>query len=223
MISPFPGRVRVKICCISTVAEAHMAIQAGADALGLVSAMPSGPGVVAEAVIQKIAKSVAPPTATFLLTSKTTAAPIIAQQRRCETNVLQLVDHVASEEQATLRLQLPGIGVVQVVHVAGEDAVEQALAYAGHVDALLLDSGNPNLSVKELGGTGRTHNWAISREIVRRVSVPVFLAGGLHSQNVVEALRVVKPYGLDICSGVRSAGKLDQHKLAAFFEAIRSV
>ncbi|MEM8489092.1 MAG: phosphoribosylanthranilate isomerase [Bacteroidota bacterium] len=218
-----PGRVRVKICCISTVAEAKLAIEAGADALGLVSAMPSGPGVVEEHVIKEIARVVAPPVATFLLTSETTAASIVAQQQFCATNVLQLVDHVLPEEQEKLRLQLPGIGIVQVVHVVDEDAVTQAVAYASHVDALLLDSGNPDLSVKELGGTGRTHNWDISREIVKRVSIPVFLAGGLNPQNVVGALRVVQPYGVDICSGVRSGGQLDQHKLAAFFEAIRSV
>lgn len=223
MIKPRTGRVRVKICCISTIAEAHLAIEAGADALGLVSAMPSGPGVVAEDVIRQIAKTVAPPVATFLLTSQTTATPIIAQQQRCATNVLQLVDHVAPEEQALLRTQLPGIGLVQVVHVVDEAAIEQAAACASRVDALLLDSGNPKLPVKQLGGTGRIHNWTISREIVRRVSVPVFLAGGLNSQNVVEALHVVKPYGLDLCSGVRSGGQLDQHRLSAFFEAIRSV
>lgn len=216
-------RVRVKICCISTPEEARHAIAAGADALGLVSSMPSGPGVIDESAIERIARRVAPPVATFLLTSETAATPIVAQQKRCATNVLQLVDHVTPEEQASLRRQLPGIGIVQVVHVLDEGAIAQATAYAQHVDALLLDSGNPGLSVKQLGGTGRTHNWTVSREIVSRVAVPVFLAGGLNPQNVGKAIREVRPYGLDICSGVRSDGHLDPGKLDAFFDAIQSV
>ena len=215
-------RVRIKICCISSTLEAQQAIAAGADALGLVSAMPSGPGVVKEPVIRTIASSVPPPVATFLLTSETEAAPILAQQQRCLTNVLQLVDHVAPAAQVALRTQLPGMGIVQVVHVVDEAAIGQALAYAPHVDALLLDSGNPTLAVKELGGTGRTHNWDISREIVDRVSVPVFLAGGLNAQNAPEAIRRVRPFGLDICSGVRSNGQLDVDKLTAFIEAVQT-
>ncbi len=166
------SRVRVKICCISSLAEAHLAIAAGADALGLVSAMPSGPGVIEEAEIRAISDAIAPPVATFLLTSEVEAAPIIEQQKRCATSVLQLVDHVVPEEQAALRKLLPGIKIVQVVHVVDDNAVTQAVSYTDHVDALLLDSGNPNLSVKELGGTGRTHNWEVSREIVRRSTVP---------------------------------------------------
>ena len=213
-------RVRVKICCISSPAEAQLAIEVGADALGLVSAMPSGPGVIGEDVIRSIADAVAPPVSTFLLTSEVEAAPIIAQQKRCATSVLQLVDHVEPQGQAALREALPGIKIVQVVHVVDDSAVAQALMYAKQVDALLLDSGNPNLSVKELGGTGRTHNWDISKEIVARASVPVFLAGGLNPQNVAKAVEYVRPFGLDICSGVRTDGALDKDKLAAFFAAI---
>ena len=88
------------------------------------------------------------------------------------------------------------------------------------MDALLLDSGNPNLKVKELGGTGRIHNWDLSRLIVEKAGIPVFLAGGLNPKNVLKAIKIVQPYGVDICSGVRSNNSLDEEKLKAFFHQV---
>lgn len=209
--------IRVKICCISSVEEAWAAIRCGASALGLVSAMPSGPGVITEAQIAEIAARVPPPIATFLLTSLQDPEAIVAQQRRCRTNTVQLCDRLAPEAYPVLRRGLPGISLVQVVHVTGEASVAEAEAAAAHVDALLLDSGNPALAVKELGGTGRVHDWRLSRRICARVSVPVFLAGGLRPDNVAEAVRRVAPFGLDLCSGVRTDGRLDEEKLRRFF------
>lgn len=210
---------RVKICCIASPDEARAAIAHGASALGLVSRMPSGPGVVEEETIARIARSVPPPIATFLLTSETSAAAIVAQQRRCGTNTLQLCDYVAPEVHRELRRELPGIAIVQVVHVTGPDDVGFAIDAASRVDALLLDSGNPTLAVKELGGTGRVHDWALSRRIRDAVNVPVFLAGGLREDNVAAAIAAVDPFGLDLCSGVRTEGRLDESKLARFFAA----
>lgn len=214
-------RPRVKICCIASVAEARLAIRHGASALGLVSAMPSGPGVIAEELIAEIAATVPPPIATFLLTSKLSAEEIITQQRRCRTNTLQLCDRVTPGAHAELRSALPGIALVQVIHVTGEESVDEALVVAPQVDALLLDSGNQSLSVKELGGTGRVHNWELSRQIVARSPVPVFLAGGLRPENAARAIREVRPFGLDLCSGVRTNGVLDEAKLSAFFAAVQ--
>ena len=211
---------RVKICCISSIDEAAMAVAAGASALGLVSTMPSGPGVIEETRIAEIAATVPPGVATFLLTSETEAAPIIAQQRRTHANTLQLVDRVVEGTHARLRTALPGIALVQVIHVTGEASVKEALALAPEVDALLLDSGNPALAVKKLGGTGRVHNWELSRQIVEHAERPVFLAGGLRAENVAAAIRQVGPYGLDLCSSVRADGKLDRKKLTAFFAAV---
>ena len=210
---------RIKICCISSPAEARLAVAAGASALGLVSAMPSGPGVIDDALIAAISAGVPPAIGTFLLTSETQSDAIIRQQRFCRTNTLQLVDHTTGQVRSQLRRALPGISIVQVVHVRNESAIDEALAYAEAVDALLLDSGNPALTVKELGGTGRTHDWAISRRIVEQASVPVFLAGGLNPKNVARAIDVVHPYGIDVCSGVRTEGRLDAAKLAALLEA----
>jgi phosphoribosylanthranilate isomerase len=210
-------RPRVKVCCIASVEEARVAVECGASAVGLVSEMPSGPGVVSEELIAEIAARVPPPVATFLLTCRQDADAIIAQQRRCRVNTLQLCDRVPVGVYPGLRAQLPGVSLVQVVHVGGEESFEEALNVARHVDALLLDSGDQSLAVKELGGTGRTHDWRVSRRIVEASPVPVFLAGGLKPENVAEAVSTVRPFGLDVCSGVRTDGRLDREKLRRFF------
>jgi phosphoribosylanthranilate isomerase len=214
---------RVKICCIMSVAEACLAVSAGASALGLVGPMPSGPGIIDDALIAEIAAAVPPPIATFLLTSETRADAIVDHARRCRTNTVQLVDRVEAGAHARIRRALPQVKIVQVLHVADADVVDEARTLAGAVDAFLLDSGNPNLAVKELGGTGRVHDWGLSRRIVEAVDRPVFLAGGLRKDNVAEAIVRVRPFGLDLCSSVRSEGRLDADKLAAFFAAANHV
>ena len=210
----------VKICCIASIEEARLAVSAGASALGLVSAMQSGPGVIADELIAQIAATVPPPIASFLLTSRQDAEGIIEQHRFCRTTTLQLVDHVPHAELRKLRKALPGIGLVQVIHVTGEESIEEARAVAGLVDALLLDSGNQTLAVKELGGTGRTHDWRLSRRIRDEAGLPLFLAGGLKADNVAAAVAAVAPHGLDLCSSVRSGGQLDTARLLGFFSAL---
>jgi len=211
---------RVKICCIGSVEEAGMAIRCGASALGLVGHMPSGPGVISDDLIAEIARIVPPPVGTFLLTSETDARAVIRHQKKVGTNTVQIVDALQSGTYSEIRQALGGVKLVQVIHVAGEESVDEAQRIAPEVDAVLLDSGNPNLAVKELGGTGRTHNWALSRRIVESVPVPVFLAGGLHAGNVRAAIEAVQPFGLDLCSGVRTEGKLDRRKLEQFFNEV---
>jgi phosphoribosylanthranilate isomerase len=214
------SRPRIKICCIKSVDEAKLAIHHGADALGLVSHMPTGPGVIDEKTIKHIAGTIPPAIASFLLTSQPDPEKIIVQQNYCGTNTLQLVDTLSKEGLIALREALPGISLVQVIHVSGQESLHKAMEYTGFVDALLLDSGNPEANVKELGGTGRVHNWEISREICRKSTLPVFLAGGINSENAREAINFVKPFGLDLCSGVRMNDKLDKTKLNAFFSSI---
>jgi phosphoribosylanthranilate isomerase len=215
-------RPRVKICCISSLQEALMAIEFGASAVGLVSAMPSGPGVIGEDLIAGITPFIPPGVSTFLLTSKQDVESIIAQQRRTRVSSLQIVDRLEPGAHRKLRSALPGIRLVQAIHITGDESLEDALAVWAEVDALLLDSGKPAAEVKELGGTGRTHNWSVSAEIRATVDIPVFLAGGLTPENVQEAIRQVQPWGVDVCSGVRTNGKLDREKLSKFFEQISS-
>jgi phosphoribosylanthranilate isomerase len=212
---------RIKICCIASRQEAEIAIRHGAAALGLVSAMPSGPGVISEEQIVEIAARVPPAIATFLLTCKQDVDSIVAQQKRCQTNTIQICDRLTGGSYRELKERLPGIKIVQVVHVTGQDSVEEAMQAAQEVDAILLDSGNPTLAVKELGGTGRRHDWRLSRTIREQIRVPLFLAGGLKAENVGQAIEEVEPFGLDVCTGVRTDGKLDQRKLEAMFEGIR--
>lgn len=214
----------VKICCIASVEEALLALGAGARALGLVSAMPSGPGVIGDEAIAAIATAVrrhAPAADTFLLTARTRAEAIAEQHAAAGTTTLQLVDHVPHDELRRLRALRPQARLVQVIHVRDAAALEEARAAAPHVDALLLDSGNPALAVKELGGTGRTHDWTLSRRIRDAVHpLPLFLAGGLHAGNVAAAIATVRPHGLDLCSKVRTEGRLDAGKLGAFMAAV---
>jgi phosphoribosylanthranilate isomerase len=212
---------RIKICCIASRDEAALAVRHGADAIGLVSAMPSGPGPIPEPLIATIAAAVPPGVATFLLTAHQSVAAIVEQQRRLRATAIQIVDDLTDGEYAELRDALPGTKLVQVIHVSGEESIAAAEVAAPHVDAVLLDSGNQQLAVKELGGTGRRHDWALSRRIRESIEVPLFLAGGLRAENVREAIETVGPWGLDICSGVRTEGRLDPEKLAAFMTAVR--
>jgi len=217
---------RTKICCIQTVEEVQLAIRAGAHAVGLVSAMPSGPGVIDDDAIADLVPRVPPPVGTFLLTSATSPAAIADQVRRFRPTALQFVDRMESSAYARLRQMLPSPRFVPVVHVTGPASIEEAETRAPHADALLLDSGNPAPppdEARQLGGTGRTHDWAISREIVDRLDTPVFLAGGLDPTNVAEAIREVRPFGVDVCSGVRTDGNLDAFKVHAFVQAVHSV
>jgi len=215
-------RMRVKICCIQSVEEARLAVDAGADALGLVSAMPSGPGPIPDERIAEIARTVPPGVATFLLTCRTDPAALVAQVRAAAVGTVQLVDRVGAQAYEALAAALPSVRRVQVVHVTGEEAVGHALAAAPGVHAVLLDSGDPQAEVRVLGGTGRTHDWVVSRRIRDRLPVPLWLAGGLTPENVGEAIAQVRPFGVDVCSGVRVDGRLDPDRLSRFVDAVRA-
>ncbi len=212
---------RIKICCIQNKQEAFSAIKMGASALGLVSEMPSGPGPIPDEKIAEIAAVVPPPIATFLLTSRTDAQQIILHQRKVKTNTIQIVDKLQSGSYQDVRNALPGIRIVQVIHVVDESSIDEAVRVSTKVDAILLDSGNPTLKIKELGGTGRVHNWNISRKIREAIDIPIFLAGGLTPENIREAIETVEPFGVDVCSGVRTNRKLDLLKLEKFFKESR--
>ncbi len=216
-------RVRFKVCCIASPEELHAAVEAGASAVGLVSSMPSGPGVIPDARIADIARRVPPGVDSFLLTSLQDPEAIIEQHRQARTSTLQLVDELPAGAHTRLRTALPVIRLVQVVHVVDASVIDEAARVAEFVDAVLLDSGKPSLEVKELGGTGRRHDWAVSARIREQLDVPVFLAGGLNPDNVAEAMDTVQPFAVDVCTGVRDAAfALDQGRLARFAVAITS-
>ena len=213
-------RPRVKVCCIASLEEALLAVRYGASALGLVSAMPSGPGAIDEAAIAPIASAVPPPVARFLLTSRQDVRAIAEQRRRTGVDTVQICDRLIDGTYEELRAAAPGVRIVQVVHVTGPEALEEAVAVAPLVDAILLDSGDQRLAVKQLGGTGRRHDWAVSLRIREAIDVPMFLAGGLNAWNVARAVQDVGPFALDVCSGVRTDGALDEAKLSSFMAAV---
>lgn len=213
---------RIKICCIASVEEAKLAISCGADAVGLVSRMPSGPGPIPDELITSIARTICPPIASFLLTCEQSAPSIIAQVKKAHINTVQIVDELTAGTYDDIREAVPHLRIVQVIHVTGPESIEEAERVAPRVDALLLDSGNPKAAIKTLGGTGNRHDWEISRAIVQKIALPVFLAGGLNAGNVATAIQTVRPFGVDVCSGVRTNGQLDPQKLKAFVSAVRS-
>lgn len=198
------------------------AISLGADGIGLVGRMPSGPGPIPDELIRQIALSVPPPLATFLLTSETSAREIINHSKRTLTNTIQLVDLLSKGSYSQIKNELPAVKIVQVVHVIDSGSVETAVNLSESVDALLLDSGNPNLEIKELGGTGRVHDWSLSRQIRDNSKCPVFLAGGLNAGNVRKAINEVQPFAVDVCSGVRTNGRLDSKKLEDFIGKVQN-
>jgi phosphoribosylanthranilate isomerase len=217
-----PAHTRVKVCCMKSIHEVWLAIEAGASAIGLVSPMPSGPGPISNERAAEIAAQVPPGIDAFLLTPLQTVEELVEQNRLVKARTLQLVDALPRGAHADLRRAMPGVKLVQVIHVVGPQAVDEAVKVAPDVDAILLDSGNPALKVKELGGTGRRHDWALSREIRERVDVPVWLAGGLNPENAREAIETVGPFGLDLCSGLRTGEgyDLDPDKLERFMAAV---
>jgi len=213
---------RIKICCIKSKKEARLAFSSGADAIGLVSEMPSGPGVISKDRIREITKIIPPSIDGFVLTCLTNSWDLIDLIRTVRSRTIQLVDKLGLGNYTEIRSSIPCVKIVQVVHVTGEESIETALRVDPFVDALLLDSGMPKAEVPEFGGTGRVHDWSISKEIVEMVESPVFLAGGLNVENIREAIDVVKPFGVDVCSGVRTEDRLDPEKLSEFIRIVRN-
>lgn len=203
--------------------EAITALQLGADMLGFVSEMPSGPGFLDLDNIASIINQLPRETKSILLTSAPSVDTILNQHRIVDTWGIQLVDIISLPDLVELRVRLPHVTLIQAIHITSVRAIKLALKYSSLVDMLLLDSGNPSGKKRTLGGTGKVHNWNISREICSLSPLPVFLAGGLNSENISGALSSVKPYGFDLCTGVRTGGDLDSDKLQAFFKKIETL
>lgn len=191
--------------------EAEMAIAAGALAVGLVGEMPNGPGPIADETIKKIAAQVharhGDKIWTTLLTSRTDGEAIAAHVADTGVNSVQIVDDPAPGAYEVIRQVHPEIRILQVIHVEDESAIDAARFAAEGADIILLDSGKPSARERTLGGTGDTHDWLVSRKIVEAVTGPVFLAGGLNPENVKDAIQAVRPFGVDVCSGLRDKSR----------------
>lgn len=215
-------RTRVKICCIRGPSDARIAVHAGADVLGMVGPMPSGPGQIELPMVHRLAADLPPGVQGWLLSTATDADVLIAQATRAHAQALQCVAGLSPDAADRVRAALPALRLIAVLHVRGEAAIEQAVRIAPHVHAVLLDSGNPTAPTPTYGGTGNTHDWQVSRRIVEAVPKPVWLAGGLTPENVADAIAQVRPFGVDVCSKLRTAGALDPAKANAFLHAVRA-
>ena len=201
--------------------EVELAVRYGAHAVGLVADMPSGAGILGDDRLREVGPHVPPGVSGFLLTRETGPAAVRRQHREARTSAIQFVSRMDPAALEQLREELPGIALVQVLHVEDETALAAARAIEPWVDALLLDSGRPGAAVPELGGTGRVHDWDLSARIVAAAGKPVYLAGGLDAGNVGAAIRQVRPFGVDVCSGLRPDGALDEVLLSRFVAAVR--
>ena len=191
-----------------------MALENGADFIGLVGPMPSGPGILSLDEISQIVRAIPAEATTVLLTSSSDVSAIIADYNQVQTKAIQLVRELSVSELTAVRAALPDVILLAVVHVEDASAIERAKSYEESSDYILLDSGKPTAGI--LGGTGNTHDWSVSKRIVEEVKIPVLLAGGLNAENVNDALEGVNPHGVDLCSGVRTNGHLDPEKLRDF-------
>jgi phosphoribosylanthranilate isomerase len=212
---------QIKVCCMASFKEAEYAIRAGANAVGFVCATPESCRTIDINLVSSITSNLPSTTDTVLLTSENTAEKIAQKVHLAGTSSVQIISHLALSESEKLPELLPNTRLIQVIHVESKQALELIEQYAPYVNTFLLDSGRPSLSKPEYGGTGRTHDWSISAEFVRRSPIPVFLAGGLSPSNVEAAIKEVRPYGVDLCSGVRTRNRLDHKKLDEFIGVIR--
>lgn len=201
--------MRIKVCCIKSTHEARLALEAGAELLGLVSETLEGPGAISDEQIRSIATGLSEGVVSCLLTAETNPGAIAAHAVRTGVHAIQLVGEISPRDVARLRERLPGRELIKVVHVEGDDSTRIAAEYGESADTLLLDSAVRDPQGDRLGGTGRVHDWRVSRDIVRASRIPVLLAGGLTPENVSEAIDAVRPAGVDVCSGLRPTGVLE--------------
>jgi phosphoribosylanthranilate isomerase len=202
--------LRVKICGITNLADALDAVEAGADALGFMFYDRSKRWVTADTVA-KITSELPP----FVLRVGVFVDPSPKTVREvadtCGLTALQF--HGSEPPHFCLQFSLP---VIKAIRLADKSSLSQLEQY--QVSALLLDSAIAG----QLGGTGEKGDWKLARE-ARKPGRRIILAGGLTPDNVADAVREVRPYGVDVSSGVEAVpGRKDSHKVAAFIRAARA-
>jgi phosphoribosylanthranilate isomerase len=209
----------LKICGIQTPAEADAAISAGATALGVLLGLTHvAEDQVTEDAARDIIRAIDSRAETVLVTHLLDQGRIAALAAAIGARAIQVHDDLPPEGMRRLRALAPRRRLIKAIHVTGPEALGKVAAYAGLADALLLDS----RTADRLGGTGRTHDWSLSRAIVRASPVPVYLAGGLRPGNVRAAIEAVRPAGVDVNSGVEDlTGAKDPVAMRDFLRAAR--
>ncbi len=200
----------VKICGIRRLEDALAAVSYGADAVGvLVGQQHHSPDFLAPSAAAAIVAALPPPITSVMVTHLAEPDEIVALARSVGVTAIQLHGETSPAQAAEVKSRLPSIKTFKAIHVVDHQSIDAARQYAGTVDAIVLDT--VNVATDQVGGTGRTHDWSISRQIVERLAVPVVLAGGLHPDNVGEAIRQVRPYGVDVNSGTKGPDGFKDH------------
>jgi len=216
--------VKVKICGVTNLQDALAAISFGADAVGfLVGQVHYSTGIfITPQQASDIVAALPPFCSAVLVTHLARPPDVIRAARIANVSTLQLHGDTSAPEAIRIKQQLPYIKTYKAVHVLGENAISHAQRYVGAVDGIVLDTAITETG--QIGGTGKTHDWRISHKIVRSVPLPVILAGGLNPDNVAEAIETVRPFAVDVNSGVsHSDGSKDLQKLKLFILRAKSV
>lgn len=212
--------MRVKICGIQSQEDMSTALQAGADALGfLVGITHVAEDKIGLEEAKYLIEQLPPFVSSVAVTHLQQTDEIVDIVRTIRCTTVQVHNDVEVSVLQQIRAKLPHVKIIKAVHVTGQEALDYAREMASYVDALLLDSRTSD----RLGGTGLTHDWNISRQIVEQGPVPVILAGGLTPSNVGDAVQSVRPFGVDVNSGVEIAGKKDPHKCREFVQISKSI
>jgi phosphoribosylanthranilate isomerase len=210
---------RVKICGIKNQAELNTAIRCGADAVGFITEVPvDTPRRISLETAAKLIKQVPPLVESVLVIMPERAEEVYHMANTAKPSMVQLHKDPSYELLEEIQNLRQHIKIIQTVTIPERGVChttslhEYIKLLSPYVDAVLLDT----LTTKGTGGTGKTHNWQISREIVEQSPLPVILAGGLNPENVEDAIRAVKPFAVDTASGVETQGVKDEHKVKAF-------
>jgi len=190
--------VKIQIYTMQTVDEAQAVAALGVDHVGVTPSNSGLPGEVdfttARAIVDAV-RNLAVSVALSVDSDLDAIERMVLAVRPDILHLCGLKNTLSPEAVRALRGRLPNVPIMQAVSITGPEALDVALAYQDVADYLILDSQAPDIA--GIGASGVTHDWSISREIVRQVKIPVILAGGLSPENVAEAIRMVQPWGVD--------------------------
>jgi len=211
--------MRIKFCGTASLADMRCAIDAGCDAVGFIMGVTyQSADVVTPAEAAKMIRELPPFIEPVAVTHLRETEDLIRLVRDSRCTTLQIQDTVEPSGIPVIRDALPYLKIVKAVHVTDESAIRTAKRYEPYADALILDT----RTRERIGGTGIPHDWNISATIVANSAIPVILAGGLTPENVTEAIRRVRPYGVDVHSGVKKDGVRSPERTLAFAREARS-
>lgn len=208
--------MRVKICGIKNVEDALKSVEYGADAIGvLVGQEHNSKDFISIKTAKKIIESLPPLVSSVLVTHINNSEEISHMIKTIGVTTVQLHSDIDIQGIEKIKFNCPNVKIIKLVHVIDEKSMQQVDFFANSSDAILLDTIN-NVT-DQVGGTGKTHNWEIDRKIVEHTNAKIIIAGGLNPNNIKEAIHKIKPYGVDVNTGVQNKNGLkDYEKLKEF-------